>query len=197
MLASKNPKKLTELQDSLSNSLDGSLEIVAATEFDIASPDETGTTFVENAIIKARHACRITGLCAIADDSGLEVDYLKGKPGVYSSRYAGEAASDEDNNNKLLAELKTAPSARRTARFRCVIVLMRHEQDPMPLVASGTWEGLILTRCQGANGFGYDPLFLIPSLGISSAELDPAEKNRISHRGYAIAQLKQLLVDWK
>jgi len=189
VLASNNTKKLQEL----SNILPASFDLVSASKLDIDSPEETGTTFVENAIIKARHASEHSGLAAIADDSGLEVDHLKGKPGIYSSRFAGESATDLENNLKLLSELEGVESEKRTARFRCVIVYLRHELDPMPLIATGTWEGVILAEPKGENGFGYDPLFLIPSLGISSAELKPSEKNKISHRGKAIAHLRQLL----
>ena len=188
-LASNNLKKLLELQDILAPMLD----LVAASQFGIKSPAETGTTFVENAIIKARHAAHITGLAALADDSGLEVDTLNGAPGIHSSRYAGDAASDEENNIKLLSKLEGIESRHRTARFRCVIVMLRHEFDPMPLIASGTWEGEILTKPRGDNGFGYDPLFLIPYLNRSSAQLSAIEKNQISHRAKAISRFKHLL----
>ena len=189
VLASNNPKKLKELRDSLPTSF----ELLPGSDFNLDSPAETGTTFVENAIIKARHACRVTGLTAIADDSGLEVDYLKGAPGIYSSRYAGALATDTENNEKLLTELKGVEKEQRTARFRCVIVMLRYELDPMPVIASGTWEGEILTHSHGDNGFGYDPLFLVPDLGISSAQLTPEQKNIFSHRGQAIAQLQKLI----
>ncbi|HIG42194.1 MAG: RdgB/HAM1 family non-canonical purine NTP pyrophosphatase [bacterium] len=189
VVASNNQKKLNELR----HSLPPSFELLPGSDFNLDSPAETGTTFVENAIIKARHACRVTGLAAIADDSGLEVDYLKGAPGIYSSRYAGVLATDAENNHKLLAELEGVKKEHRTGRFRCVIVMLRHELDPMPVVATGTWEGEILTRNQGHNGFGYDPLFLVPELGISAAQLTPQHKNKLSHRGQAITRLQKLI----
>jgi len=142
-------------------------------------------------LIKARHACLATGLPAISDDSGIEVDALGGEPGIYSARYAGShgAAAEKENNAKLLHELRNIPEAERTARFQCVITYMRHDKDPMPLICQGTWEGRILFAEEGANGFGYDPLFYVPSHGCASALLDPATKNAISHRGQALAQL--------
>ena len=139
-------------------------------EFNVSEVAETGTTFVENAIIKARHAAQHTRLPALADDSGIEVDALQGAPGVYSARYAGEAADDEANNEKLLTQLADIPDAQRTARFQCVIVYIRHAQDPMPIICQGTWEGTILHKAKGANGFGYDPLFYVPTHDCSSAK---------------------------
>jgi XTP/dITP diphosphohydrolase len=190
VLASKNSGKLRELR----NTLTSDIEWVPADEFYPGSPQETGFTFVENAILKARYACKMTGLSAIADDSGLEVDYLKGAPGIRSSRYAGDSATDKDNNSKLLGDLKGVEQHLRTCRFRCVIVILRYEFDPMPIIAEGTWEGEILTSAQGDNGFGYDPLFLVPDLGVSAAQLAAVQKNKISHRGRAMARLSQLLV---
>jgi XTP/dITP diphosphohydrolase len=162
-------------------------------DFSIPAPPETGLTFVENAIIKARHAARMSGVPAIADDSGLEVDCLAGQPGIYSSRYAGEDTTDADNNAKLLAALAGVPAHNRAAQFQCVIVFMRHEKDPTPVIASGTLKGEIIQAPSGDNGFGYDPLFRVPSLGKTVAELPAATKNRISHRALALAQLKILL----
>ena len=161
-------------------------QLVPQSEFSVSEVTETGTTFVENAIIKARHAARRTGLATLADDSGIEVDFLQGAPGVYSARYAGD---DEANNNKLIENLATASKAERTARFQCVLVYMRHGDDPMPVICQGTWEGSILPRATGHNGFGYDPLFYVPTHQCSSAQLDPAEKNRISHRAQALQKL--------
>jgi len=188
ILASGNAGKLREFQQLLSGC---GFEIVPQSEFNIANAEETGTTFVENAIIKARHACEQTGLPAIADDSGIEVDALNGRPGVYSARYAGENATDEKNNQKLLTELKNVPTEKRTARYHAVLAYMRHAADPTPILCHGTWEGIILTEPRGQSGFGYDPLFFVPSHNCASAELDKAEKNRISHRGKAMQELLQ------
>lgn len=186
VLASGNTGKLREIQAVLDQYR---FSLIKQSEFDVPDVPETGTTFVENAIIKARHAAEKTGLPALADDSGIEVDALQGAPGVYSARYAGKHGNDKANNNKLLTELKDISDEQRTARFQCVIVFMRHAQDPMPLICEGTWEGKILFECSGENGFGYDPLFFVPTHGCSSAELDPAEKNRISHRAQALKKL--------
>ena len=188
ILASGNAGKLREFQQLLSGC---GFEIVPQSEFNIANAEETGTTFVENAIIKARHACEQTGLPAIADDSGIEVDALNGRPGVYSARYAGENATDEKNNQKLLTELKNVPTEKRTARYHAVLAYMRHAADPTPILCHGIWEGIILTEPRGQSGFGYDPLFFVPSHNCASAELDKAEKNRISHRGKAMQELLQ------
>lgn len=167
--------------------------LVAQSDLQIGEIAETGTTFVENAIIKARHAARESGCCALADDSGIEVDALQGAPGVHSARYAGNHASDASNNEKLLAELAGIPDHERSARFHCVIVYMRHALDPVPILCQGSWEGRILHEAMGDNGFGYDPLFYVPTHGCSSAQLDPAEKNRISHRGQALQKLTRAL----
>lgn len=183
VLASSNPGKLREIQAVLSFS---NLTLVPQSDFNVADADETGSSFVENAIIKARHAAECTGLPALADDSGIEVDYLQGAPGVYSARYAGNACDDQANNQKLLTALDGIEESRRTARFQCVLVLMRHAQDAMPLICTGTWEGRILSKEVGSHGFGYDPLFYVPTHGCASAELDPGEKNRISHRAQAL-----------
>ena len=189
VLASSNQHKLAELISVLPSSLD----LVFQGDFGVAAARETGLTFVENAIIKARHAAKLCNLPAIADDSGLEVDYLMGSPGIHSSRYAGQLASDAQNNMKLLAALKDATTRQRNARFQSVIVFLRHAGDPMPIIACGSWEGRILEQPRGTAGFGYDPLFYIPSLEKTAAQLPAAEKNRISHRGQALAQLQKLI----
>lgn len=186
VLASSNAGKLKEFQQLLNRS---GFEVLPQSVFDVPDAIEDGLSFVENALIKARHASTLTGLPAIADDSGLEVDALDGRPGIYSARFAGEHARDSDNNNKLLAELGDIQSAERTARFQCLLVFIRHPNDPTPIICQGTWEGRILFEPQGNNGFGYDPLFWINEQGCSSAELDPALKNRISHRGKAMQLL--------
>ena len=192
VLASGNKGKLVELAAILKQK---DVQLLPQSEFAVSDADETGLSFVENALIKARHACEATGLPAIADDSGIEVDALNGEPGIYSARYAGShgTQADKDNNAKLLRELAGVAEADRGARFQCVIAYMRHAKDPMPLICQGTWEGRILFNEEGENGFGYDPLFYVPSHGCSSAKLDAATKNAISHRGQA---LKQLLKCW-
>ena len=186
VLASSNAGKVREINQLLSGS---GLEVLPQTEFGVADIEETGLTFVENAILKARNAAQHTGLPAIADDSGLEVDALNGAPGIYSARYAGEGASDRDNLEKLLQALHDVPEQRRTARFQCLMVYMRHGLDPTPLIFQGTWEGRILFEPRGSGGFGYDPVFFVPDQGCASAELPPEVKNRLSHRGQALRQL--------
>ena len=186
VLASGNASKLREIQAVLDLQR---YQLLTQSEFNVPDVPETGTTFVENAIIKARHAAQLTGLPALADDSGIEVDALQGAPGVYSARYAGEHGADNANNTKLLNEMKNVAEENRSARFQCVIVFMRHARDPMPIICKGTWEGKILHELSGSNGFGYDPLFYVPTHECSSAELDPAEKNRISHRAQALRKL--------
>ena len=188
VLASSNKGKLVELQAILEQR---DVQLLPQSEFSVSDADETGLSFVENALIKARHACLSTGLPAIADDSGIEVDALKGEPGIYSARYAGSHGpkADIDNNAKLLRELENIAEADRTARFRCVIAYMRYVKDPMPLICQGTWEGRILFKKEGENGFGYDPLFYVLSHGCASAKLDAVAKNAISHRGQALTQL--------
>lgn len=190
VLATGNQGKVKEMATLLS---EFGFDVLAQSEFNVSSVAETGTTFIENAIIKARHAAKETGLPAIADDSGLEVDFLKGAPGIYSARYAGEDASDQDNLEKLLQAMTDVPEAQRTARFHCVLVLMRHENDPTPIVCHGKWEGKILTQAHGENGFGYDPIFYVPEDNCASAELDPIRKKQLSHRGKALSQLFDLL----
>lgn len=194
VLASGNRKKLQELQQLLA---DKDVEFIPQTEFAVPDAVEDGNSFVENALIKARHASRLTGLPALADDSGLEVDALDGAPGIHSARFANPQGNsnspDADNNALLLHKLAQLPAKARTARFRCALVLVRFADDPLPLVCEGSWEGEILAQPHGHNGFGYDPLFFVPSHGCSSAELPPEEKNRLSHRGQA---LRQLLDRW-
>ena len=186
VLASGNHGKLAEIRALLAPL---GLEVKTQSEFGVTPPEETGLSFIENAILKARHAAHATGLPALADDSGLEVDALDGAPGIYSARYAGTDGDDEANNRKLLTALADQPPEKRSARFRCAIALLRHATDPMPMIVSGTWEGRILEAPRGDNGFGYDPLFLPDGLDRTSAELDKAEKNRLSHRGQALAAL--------
>ena len=196
VMASSNPGKLREI-----NQIMGELgmEVIPQSEFDVPDADETGLSFVENSILKARHASQLTGLPAIADDSGLEVDALKGAPGIYSARYSsrsggtGNGTTDEKNLQKLLQDLKDVPEAERTARFQCLMVYMSHAEDPTPLICQGTWEGRILFEPQGEGGFGYDPIFYVPGEDCASAELAPEVKNRLSHRGQALAKLVEAL----
>lgn len=190
VLASGNPGKLGELQAMLHGL---GLDIVPQSHFAVAEAAETGLTFVENALIKARHCAEVTGLPAIADDSGLVVDALDGAPGIYSARYAGAGASDGQNVQKLLSDISGVPQSRRSARFYCVLVFLRHPRDPMPVISEGVWEGHLLEAPVGDGGFGYDPVFHVPDRGCSAAQLDPAVKNRISHRGQALARLTTLL----
>ena len=188
VLASGNSGKLEELRALLAPK---QVDLLPQAEFGVESAAENGLSFVENALIKARHACRETGLAAIADDSGLEVDALQGAPGIYSARYAGVDGpeADAENNLKLLAELEQTPESGRGARFQCAIVFMRHAADPMPLVCQGSWEGRILFEPRGGNGFGYDPLFFLADENCTSAQLPPARKNALSHRAHAIVRL--------
>ncbi|MDC9512950.1 XTP/dITP diphosphatase [Pseudoalteromonas sp. CST5] len=187
VLATGNPGKVNELANMLSPL---NINVLPQSDFIVGEVAETGTTFVENAIIKARHAAKITGMPAIADDSGLEVDGLNGAPGVYSARFAGESASDQDNIDKLLNELADNPN--RKARFWCVLVLMRHADDPTPLICSASWEGEITQTQNGEGGFGYDPVFFVAEQNCTSAELTKEQKNAVSHRGQA---LKKLLLE--
>ena len=186
VLATGNAGKLAEIAPVLAP-LD--LELVPQSAFDLDEAVEDGLSFVENALIKARHAARLTGLPAIADDSGLEVEALNGAPGIHSSRYAGETATDRDNLEHLLAAMADLPAEARRARFVCVMVYMRHAEDPVPVICQGTWSGRIAEQASGRNGFGYDPVFVVDDRGRTSAELDPAEKARLSHRAKALAQL--------
>lgn len=186
VLASSNPGKLREINQILTSL---ALTVVPQSDYNVPDADETGLTFVENALLKARNATRHSGLPAIADDSGIEVDYLNGAPGIYSARYAGKNASDAQNLEKLLANLKGIPDPERTARFQCLMVYLRHEFDPTPVICQGTWEGKILLEPRGKNGFGYDPVFFVPTHNCSSAELPAEEKNKLSHRGQALRKL--------
>ena len=186
VLASGNPGKAREIAQLLA---DHQVEVLTQSAFNVPEIEETGLTFVENAILKARNAAAHSGLPAIADDSGLEVDALNGAPGIYSARYAGPGCTDADNNAKLLQALQDIPEAERSARFQCVLVYLNHAEDPTPLIVQGTWEGRILEAPRGVGGFGYDPLFFVPDLGKSSAELPPETKNHLSHRGQALRAL--------
>lgn len=190
VLASGNRGKLAEMNAILA---DIGIELVAQRELGIDDADETGTTFIENALLKARHAARLSGLPALGDDSGLCVDALDGAPGLYSARYAGAHGDANANIAKLLAALRDVPDERRGAHFHCTIVLLRSADDPAPLIAEGRWHGRILHAPRGTNGFGYDPVFFDDTRGTGAAELDAATKNRVSHRGLALARLRGLL----
>lgn len=190
VLASDNAGKLREINELLSGL---GRVVVPQSQFSVPAADETGSTFVENAIIKARNATQHTGHPAIADDSGIEVDALNGAPGVRSARFAGVDATDGANVEKLLSAIGDVPEAKRTARFHCVMVYLRHALDPTPLIAHGVWEGKIGISPRGTNGFGYDPVFIVPGRNCTSAELPSEEKNRLSHRGQALRALVTLL----
>jgi len=190
VLATGNPGKVREIAQVLST-LD--IQIIPQVKYQVPEAEETGLTFVENAIIKARNAAKYTGLPAIADDSGIEVDALNGMPGVHSARYAGLNGGDQANNEKLLMELSKTNDPQRVARFHCIIVYLQHADDPTPVICQGVWEGKILEKPSGSRGFGYDPLFFVPTHACSSAELDRDEKNRISHRGQALRKLLDTL----
>ncbi len=190
VLASGNKKKLAELQRLLTPL---NIDVVAQSEFDVPEADETGTTFVENAIIKARNACKYTGLPAIADDSGIQVAALRGAPGVYSARFAGVGASDTKNNKLLVELLSELPDVNRDARYVAVLALMQHEDDATPIICQGTWDGEIVLEPQGDQGFGYDPYFFVPEKGCTAAQLPAEEKNAISHRGKAMKKLLEQL----
>ncbi|MCK1793849.1 RdgB/HAM1 family non-canonical purine NTP pyrophosphatase [Pseudomonas violetae] len=188
VLASHNAGKLKELQAMLGDSV----QLRSIGELSTVEPEETGLSFVENAILKARNAARISGLPALADDSGLAVDFLGGAPGIYSARYA-DGQGDAANNAKLLDALKGVPEAERGAQFVCVLALVRHADDPLPILCEGLWQGRILAQASGEHGFGYDPLFWVPERDCSSAELSPGDKNLISHRARAMELLRQRL----
>lgn len=190
VVATGNPGKLAELRDLLG---DSGLELIAQTDLGIGDAEETGSTFIENALIKARHAARASDLPALADDSGLLVEALDGGPGLRTARYAGPSATAADNIAKLLDALAGVPDEQRGARFYACIVLLRHADDPLPLIGEGQWCGRILTEPHGGGGFGYDPVFFDPELGVSAADLDEAVKNRRSHRGRAVAALRERL----
>lgn len=194
VLASSNPGKVREINQLLAT-LD--LQVRPQSEFGVVDAEETGLSFVENAILKARNAAQHTGLPAIADDSGIEVDALHGAPGIYSARFAGEGATDQANLDKLLAELDGLPEAQRSARFQCLMVFMEHANDPTPLICQGTWEGRILLAARGDNGFGYDPVFYVPTHDCSSAELPADVKNTLSHRGQALRKLVAALQQYR
>jgi XTP/dITP diphosphohydrolase len=190
VLASSNPGKLRELSALLK---DSDYQIIPQADFNVPEVAETGTTFVENAIIKARHAAQHTDCPAVADDSGIVVDALNGEPGVYSARFAGNNASDDANNALLVEKLRSIPEAKRSARYQAVIVYMRNAADPSPIICEGSWEGRIVLEAKGSGGFGYDPYFYLPEYGCTSAELSADEKNRISHRGQALRLLLERL----
>ncbi len=190
VLATGNAGKIAEMRSLLAPT---GIQVRAQSEFDVPEVAETGMSFVENALLKARHTARYTGLPALADDSGLCVDALRGAPGIYSARYAGAEASDENNNRKLLRKLEGLTGAARSARFHCALVLVRDAHDPVPLIFQANWAGTIGESSAGEQGFGYDPLFLPADLQCSAAQLEAAHKNRISHRGQAMAKLLQAL----
>lgn len=190
VLASSNPGKLAEFNLLLA---DSGFDVVTQDSLGVDDAEETGLSFVENALLKARHAARATGLPALADDSGLCVDYLRGAPGLYSARYAGQHGDNVANNARLLRELGGVPHEKRRAFFICVLALIQHAEDPAPLIAEGRWHGHVLGETRGVKGFGYDPLFVADGQTASAAELDPALKSRISHRGQALTQLQAQL----
>ncbi len=190
VIASANAGKILELQSSL-RELD--ITVIPQGELNIPDIEETGLSFVENSILKARNATALSGLPAIADDSGLEVDFLKGAPGIYSARFSGENATDASNREKLLSLLADVPASERSARYQTVIVFMRHSTDPTPIICQGTWEGQISTEQRGSNGFGYDSIFFVPSRNCQAAELDDETKQRLSHRGKAMSAFLQQL----
>ncbi len=191
VLASGNKGKLLELKSILSAS---GLDVIPQSDFDLETPEETGLTFVENSILKARYVSEQTGLAAIADDSGIEVDALRGEPGIYSARYAGEDATDTENLQKLLLNMQDVDDENRRCRFHCVIVYLQHPTDPTPIICHGIWEGRLLREPIGENGFGYDPIFYVPEHNCASAELSPEQKNLISHRGKALRELSEKLM---
>jgi XTP/dITP diphosphohydrolase len=186
VLASNNAGKVREINEMLAGH---AVRIVSQSEFNVPGITETGLSFIENALLKARNATYHTGLPAIADDSGIELDALDGRPGIYSARYAGSGASDAENLLKLIDDVKKLPEEKRQCRFVCLMVYLRHAQDPIPLIAEGLWEGIAVTTPRGTNGFGYDPMFYVPTHHCTSAELAPAIKNKLSHRGQALRSL--------
>ena len=190
VLASNNAGKVREINQLLASQ---QIQVVPQSEFGVPEAEETGLSFVENAILKARNAAQHSGLAAIADDSGIEVDALRGAPGIYSARFAGPGASDAANLERLLKRLQGVPEAERSARFQCLMVYMRHAEDPTPIICQGTWEGVIAESPAGDNGFGYDPVFWVPSQRCTAAQLPPEVKNGLSHRGQALQKLLQAL----
>jgi XTP/dITP diphosphohydrolase len=193
VLASGNRGKAREISSLFQDVFGADVQLLLQSELGIDSIEETGSTFYENALLKARYAAKCSGLPALADDSGIEVDALHGAPGVRSARYAGNTASDADNIAKLLNDLLTVPAAQRSARFHCVLAYVHSDDDPKPLIATGTWEGQIALVPLGSAGFGYDPVFIDTASGLNAAQLTPAEKNACSHRGKALAQMRNLL----
>jgi XTP/dITP diphosphohydrolase len=190
ILASSNEGKLREFQQ-LFSTID--IQILPQKKMNINDVPETGLTFIENALIKARNACKIGGMASIADDSGIEVDALNGEPGIYSARYSGENATDTKNNQKLIANLKNIPKDKRGARYQCALVYLRHELDPSPIVVQKSWEGMIMLEPEGENGFGYDPYFYLPEYKKTAAQISNKEKNKISHRAKALQHLIKAL----
>ena len=186
VLASSNKGKLRELSALLAPL---GYEVITQSSLGIDTPPETGATFAANALLKARHAAAVSNLPALADDSGIEVDALGGRPGIYSARYAGEGASDEDNLRKMLGEMRDVPEGKRTARYQCVSAFVSTADDPDPILAKGTWEGWLTSQPRGLEGFGYDPIFIPSGFDRTAAELDPGEKNSLSHRGQALRAL--------
>lgn len=184
VVASNNSGKISEIQALLPG-----IEIIPQGQLAIPEAEENAVTFIENALLKARNAAKLSGLPALADDSGLVIDALQGAPGVYSARYAGKGATDQQNLDKVLAEMHAVPIEQRQARFVCVLALVRHAEDPLPLIAHGLWEGMIMTEPRGSNGFGYDPIFWVAEYDCASAELLPQQKNSLSHRGQALKQM--------
>jgi XTP/dITP diphosphohydrolase len=191
VLATANEGKLREFTSLLAGL---PFALVTQASLGVPAPEETGASFRDNALLKARHARAVAGCAVLADDSGLEVDALGGAPGIHSARYAGPHGNDAANNARLIAELRGVAAPERTARYRCVLVFLAAERDAPPLIAEGVWEGCILPEPRGAGGFGYDPYFFLPALGVSAAELDPVEKNRVSHRGLAMQELRRQLL---
>ena len=189
VLATNNPGKIAELQALLAGL---AIEVLPQSQFTPVAAEETGLSFVENAILKARHAATASGLAAIADDSGIEVDALHGAPGIYSARYAGAGASDRENLDKMLRELRDVPPARRTARYRCALAFLRWDLDPAPIICQASWDGVLVAAPRGAGGFGYDPIFEVDP-GVTVAELAASEKNRRSHRGQALRMMVEQL----
>ena len=192
-LATKNPGKISEFKEILSEL---HVDLLTCNDLEIPDVEETGTTFVENAILKAKSASETTKLPSIADDSGIEVDFLNGRPGVWSARYAGSDATNEENNLKLVSELQGAADNERGACYRCVIVFMRFHNDPFPFIAQDSWRGSILEYQKGSNGFGYDPIFYLPNKGMTAAELDSGEKHKISHRGKALKKFNDFFTKY-
>lgn len=190
VLASNNPGKIREINALFSET---DIEVISQSEFDVPEAEETGLTFVENALIKARNATQYCPYPVIADDSGIALPALQGSPGIYSARYAGVGASDQENMDKLIQAISELPEDKRQAEFVCVMVYLRYETDPVPIIVEGIWEGTAITEPQGKNGFGYDPMFYLPELNCTSAQLESEKKNRISHRGQALSKLIDMI----